>query len=456
MRTNIRNCGGKDNFMSGKIRRKAVEGVHGVARAVKWALIATVCGIACGLAGGLFVKGLQFVTGLRLRHPAFMLLLPIGGVLIFWYYHLLGDDQQKGTNIVITSIQSGEKIPSRLAPAVFVATIFSHLCGASVGREGAALQLGGSIGHIFSRAFRMDPKNGHIMVMSGMSGAFSAVFGTPVTAVFFSMEVTNVGLMNYAALLPCVIASFAGREAAKRWLGIEGAAYSLTGIPAAQLPHVMKIGLLAVCCGLISVLFCIVLRQTARLWRRILPNRYIRALVLGSILLLLTYLTGGRYNGTGAEAIKEVIELNASGAAQASKVLGAGASGANVLIPVFWYTWLMKILFTALSLAAGYKGGEIVPTFFIGATFGYFFGTLTGFAPSLCAAVGLGAMFCGVTNAPVTSIFLCIELFGAQGLVYYVIAIAVAYLASSYYGLYPAQKIVFSKYASGFINKGAD
>lgn len=422
--------------MNEKIRHKAAEGMHNIIRTVRWAVVAAFCGLACGAAGGLFVQALKYVTELRDRHPSFMLLLPVGGVLIFYFYHLLHDDQSTGTNLVITSIQSGEEVPARMAPAVFIATVFSHLCGASVGREGAALQIGGSIGHTFSRIFRMSPHDARIMVMSGMAGAFSAVFGTPVTAVFFAMEVTSIGLMNYTAMLHCVIASFVGREVARCYFGVPGAYYHLDYVPVVDVFSMLKIAGLSILCGLVSILFCVVLRQTAKLGRKFIPNQYIRALLFGSVLLLLTWLTGGKaYNGTGAITIAQIVET----------------SGTRI----HWYTWLMKILFTTVSLAAGYKGGEIVPTFFIGSTFGYFVGTVLGFSPSLCAAVSMGAIFCGVTNAPVASVFLCIELFGIKGLLYYVPAIAVAYVASSYYGLYPAQKIVFSKYGSGLINKGA-
>lgn len=422
-----------------KVRKKVLEGLSDIIRSVKWVLIAVCSGIACGVAGGLFVRCLSLVTGIREDYPFIMVLLPVGGMLILLFYHLLRDDESKGVNIVISSIQSGHEIPVRTAPAIFISSIFSHLCGASVGREGAALQLGGSIGHAFSRIFRMKQENSRIMVMSGMAGAFSAVFGTPVTAVFFSMEVTSIGHMSYSALLPCVAASFTGREVARYWFGVQGPFYCLQELPAAGFSSMLAIFFLSVCCGLVSIMLCVLLRQTAKLGRRYLPNRYLRSLFFGSILLLLTWLTGGKaYNGTGAETIAVLVEQ---------------AHVPGRLLPVHWYSFLMKMLFTALSLAAGYKGGEIVPTFFIGSSFGYWFGTLIGFSPNLCAAAGLGALFCGVTNAPVASVFLCIELFGVQGLVFYVPAIAIAYIASSYYGLYPAQKIIFSKYGTRVVNE---
>lgn len=442
------------------LKSKIREGYLDIRRAIKWSLIAVVSGLACGIVGGLFVRALGYVTALRMEYPAFMLLLPVGGAGIYYYYHLLHNDKSTGVNIVITSIQSGKEVPGRMLPSIFLSSIFSHLCGASVGREGAALQLGGSIGHALGGFFRMNPKNRRIMVMSGMAGAFSAVFGTPVTAIFFSMELTSIGYMNYAALLPCSIASFTARGVARNWFGVMGPFYRLENLPAAGVLPLLKIALLAVCCGLVSILFCVTLRQTARYGRKYLPNRYIRALVFGSALLLMTLLTGwafgggvayslsGPYNGTGAGTIRNVVESGLKAADAGSAAAGGIPSGR-----IGWYTFLLKILFTDLSLAAGYKGGEIVPTFFIGSTFGYFFGSLIGFAPHLCAAVGMGAMFCGVTNAPVASVFLCIELFGVEGMIYYIPAIAIAYIASSYYGLYPAQKIMFSKYDSGVFNK---
>lgn len=400
---------------------------------IKWIIFAIICGIILGVVGSLFVIGVNAATRFRTNHPQIMLMLPIGAVIVLLFYHLLRDDQDAGTNMVIRSIQSGDNVPLRMAPAIFFSSIFSHLCGASVGREGAALQLGGSVGHSLGKLFHFERKNEHIMIMCGMSAAFSAVFGTPVAAAVFSMEVVSVGIMHYAALVPCVVSSFVARGIARHFFGIQDAVYQMQPIPKITLVSLLETAVLAVLCGLVSILFCVVLHETNKISQKLLKNRYVRAIVLGSIVFVLTLISGDQtFNGTGIATIQ--------------------AAAAGQPADIHWFTFLLKILFTALSLAAGYKGGEIVPTFFIGASFGYWFGSVAGLSPSMCAAIAMGAMFCGVTNCPITSILICMELFDRAGLIYYVLAVAIAYMASSYYGLYSAQKIVYSKYQSNYIN----
>ena len=397
------------------------------------AAMAMACGIVCGVVGGLFARGVTAVTGIRFRHPAMMLLLPIGSVLIFLFYHVLRYDKAKGTNMVILSIRCGEKIPFRMAPAIFVSSIFSHLCGASVGREGAALQLGGSIGHAMGHLFHLDHKERRTMVTCGMAAAFSAVFGTPATAIFFSMEMVDVGMMNYGSIVPVTFAAFTARAAASHWCGVPGESYLISAPPAFSVLTVSKLAFLAICTGFVSILYCLAIQRFSRYSQSLMKNRYLRALVLGSILFLLTWLTGGHtYNGTGIHIIEEAL---------------SGKAG-----DIHWYTFLMKILFTALSLAAGYKGGEIVPALYIGATFGSFLGGLMGLPSSFCAAIGMGALFCGVTNSPVASLFICLEMFGIGGLPYYMMAVALSYVSSGYYGLYSAQQILHSKYDSHLID----
>ncbi len=403
---------------------------------LKWIIFAVICGIIAGIIGSLFDIGIELATDLRVSYPWLIYLLPLGGACIFFYYHLLDGDDSIGTNLVISSIQSGDHIRKRMIPAIFFSSIFSHLLGASVGREGAALQLGGSIGYNLGKTFRLPRHNQHVMIMCGMSAVFSAVFGTPVAAAIFAMEVVSVGIMHYAALVPCVVASFVARGIAIFFFRIPNAGYPLGNIPEFTLASALPVLGLAVIAGFVSILECVSFRKVEVWSERLLANRYLRAVLLGTILLLLTLLVGKpTYNGLGIDSI--------------------AAAAAGNAPDLLWYSFLLKILFTALSLAAGYKGGEIVPTLFIGSALGYAFGSLVGFSPALCSSVAVGALFCGVTNSPITSIILCIELFGIRGLPYYVLAIAISYAASSYYGLYSAQKIVYSKYRSNYINTDA-
>lgn len=419
---------------------------------LKWAAIALLCGLLSGLVGSLLVKGMGLVVSLQKTHPVFLFLLPVAGILILCFYRLLKADQTGGTDQVLRSASTGEKVPLSLVPAIFFSTLLSHLAGASVGREGAALQVGGTIGSGLTRLFYMKAEDRPLLVQAGMAAAFSAVFGTPITAVLFALETTQVGRMTYHALLPCIISSLSARLVADRLFGIPAAFYQVTALPAADLVSLLKAGLLAACCGLISALFCLIIHRTKQAGKRFFPNPLLRSLVFGSLVLVLSCLTGGSaYNGSGSDLIAAAISPEGpfSFLPRFRPALpGPLAPSGPGPISVTGVSWLLKMVFTALSLTAAYKGGEIVPTFCIGATFGCLFGHLLSFPPAFGAAIGLGAVFCGATNAPVTSLFLCVELFGAQGLPYYALAIALAYLTSGGGGLYSTQKLVFPKYRS--------
>lgn len=397
---------------------------------VKWVIFSILTGTLVGGIGTLFYFCMNLVTNTRLQHPQLLFLLPFGAVTTVALYRLLHNEKDAGTNLVLSAIHSDDEILIQTAPLIFISTLITHLVGGSAGREGAALQLGGSIGNSFGRLFRFNQKDKHIMIMCGMSAAFSALFGTPMAAAIFSMEVVSVGIMHYAALVPCVISALIAHGIASH-CGILAPFYQILVLPEFTIANAIRICGLAILCGLVSMLFCVLLHQSEHLYKKFFRNPYIRALVGGCLVLVLTLLVGDQtYNGTGISIIQEAMTGD-----------------------VRWESFLLKMIFTALTLGAGYKGGEIVPALFIGSTFGCLYGSLLGFSPTLCAAVGMGAVFCGVTNCPITSLFICFELFGLQGLPYFLISIAFSYLVSGYYGLYSSQKIVYSKYKSNYIDK---
>lgn len=397
---------------------------------VKWIVFAVLSGVVVGLLGTLFYFCLTGVTRLRADYPWLVWFLPIGGILIVGGYRLLHNEKDAGTNLVISSIHSGDELPLRMAPSIFFSTLITHLFGGSVGREGAALQLGGSIGNAIGKVFHFDEKDRHIMTMCGMSAAFSALFGTPMAAAIFSMEVVSVGVMYYAALVPCVVASLIAHAIAA-YFGAEAERFPLHSLPHFTIGSAVKISVLAVLCALISVLFCMLLHQAAHLYQKYLENAYIRIFVGGCIVVVLTFIVGSQtYNGSGIDLI------------------GACMNG-EVRPEMF----LLKMLFTAATLGAGYKGGEIVPSFCIGGTFGCLFGTLLGFSPALCTAVGMAAVFCGVTNCPITSLLISFEMFGYEGMPYFLLAVALSYMMSGYHGLYHTQKIMYSKFKTDYINR---
>lgn len=419
--------------MGEKIKHKLVHAIQRNGASIKWVILAVVSGIVIGGIGTLFHRCLSIVTQTRAKYPYIIWLLPFGGLLIVGAYRLLRDENDAGTNLVISSIHSGDKLPARQAPLIFLSTLITHLCGGSAGREGAALQIGGSIGNKIGELLRMEEKDRHIMTMCGMSAAFSALFGTPMAAAVFSMEVVSVGIMHYAALVPCVIASLVAHGIAV-YFGTPEEVFPVKALPDFTIGAAVKISVLAILCAFVSILFCVLLHHAAHLYQRFFKNAYIRIFVGGCLVIVLTFLVGDqRYNGSGMALIEECME-------------------GSVRPEMF----LMKILFTAVTLGAGYKGGEIVPSFCIGGTFGCLFGTIIGFSPALCTAVGMAAVFCGVTNCPITSLLICFELFGYEGMPYFLLTVAFSYMFSGYYGLYHSQKIVYSKYRTMYINKKAE
>jgi H+/Cl- antiporter ClcA len=412
-------------------KHKLIHNLKRLGTSVKWVIFSILSGIIVGAVGTLFYLAMSFVTLTRMKCPWLIYLLPVGGVLIVGCYRLLHDEKDTGTNLVLSAIHSGDELPLRMAPLIFFSTLVTHLFGGSAGREGAALQLGGSIGNGLGRLFRFDEKDKHIMIMCGMSAAFSALFGTPLAAAIFSMEVVSVGIMYYAALVPCAISSLIAYEIAQSF-GVGSEHFVIDAMPRFTASSAVLVCVLAILCALVSMLFCILLHQTEHLYKRFLKNPYLRAFAGGCFLILLTILVGDqRYNGTGMDMIEGFFSSD-SAAPEA---------------------FLLKMIFTALTLGAGFKGGEIVPSFFTGAAFGCLFGNLAGFSPDLCTAVGMTAVFCGVTNCPITSLLISFELFGFDGMPYFLLAIAFSYMLSGYYGLYSSQKIIYSKYKTNYINK---
>lgn len=396
---------------------------------LKWLLAALMIGAVVGAAGIFFYRTLVFVTDLRTKHWWLVCFLPFAGLLMVWLYRVAGEYHNKGTNLVLRAIQSEEHISIKVAPLIFLATALTHLCGGSAGREGAALQLGGSLGNYFAQLFHLDENDKKIAIMCAMSACFSAVFGTPMAAAFFSMEVISVGIMHYSALVPCVVASLTASMLAKS-VGIAPEQYAVLEIPPFTWMNAGKLVILALCLALVSILFCLVLHQTEHLYQSLLSNPYLRVFVGGCLVIFCTLIFQTTdYLNAGLPMIERCFEEG-----------------------VPWYAFLLKILFTALTLGAGYKGGEIVPSFFVGATLGFCLGTLLGLPTGLCAACGMVGVFCGVTNSPVTSILIAFELFGFEGMPYYLLTVAVCYMLSGYYGLYNSQKIVYSKYKTRYIN----
>lgn len=389
---------------------------------LKWICVSVIIGIILGFLGYLFHIALDFVTEIRTGNMYLVWFLPIAGVVIVALYKICKMENNKGTNCVIMSVRKEDKPPLVLTPLIFISTVITHLFGGSAGREGAALQMGGSVGYFVGSKLKLDEKDKTTATMCGMSGAFSALFGTPVTASVFAMELTNVGIMQYSAIVPCVLCAVTGRLIVQG-LGVLPTLYKVLLFPQLSATTVLKTVALGILCAVVSKIFCMVLQKTHTLYEKYIPNKIVAGVVGGLIVAVLTFALGtGDYNGAGTQIIDKAI----SGEAEI-------------------YAFALKILFTAITLGAGFKGGEIVPTLFIGATFGCAVSPLLGLSPSFGASVGMISLFCGVTNCPLSALVMSVELFGGQGLALYMVAVAVSYLLSGYQGLYSSQKIIYSK-----------
>ncbi|SES64044.1 H+/Cl-antiporter ClcA [Pseudobutyrivibrio sp. C4] len=404
---------------------------HRAMSVFSWTIASIVIGVLVGLFATAFGLSMRKVISVRESNPWLIYFLPVGAVIITFIYKKILKVKDSGTNTVIAAIQSDERLPFRLAPLIFIATLITHLVGGSAGREGAALQMGGAIGNGIGRVLHLSDTNKKTMIMCGMSAAFSALFGTPMAAAIFSMEVISVGIMHYAALVPCVISSLVARYIAA-YFGLGAEIYPIEVIPKFTIKTAIIICIFAIICGFASILFCTMLHKYEEFLSGKIINPYIKAVVGGTSVLVLTLLVGNQtYNSTGSSIIMSCF------------------TGASIGLGAF----LLKMVFTTLTLSCGYKGGEIVPTLFIGATLGAAIGGLIGFPPALMAAVGMGALFCGVTNCPISSLLICFELFGYEPMPYFLLAVAFSYWVSGYTGLYKSQKIVYSKYRSNYIDK---
>ena len=389
---------------------------------LKWGLFGLLMGVLGGLLGAGFHHALHFVTHLRGEHNWLIFLLPVGGLLSVGIYTLFRQRSNRGTNQIIDAVLDGEEVSPLVAPTIFLATATTHLFGGSAGREGAALQLGGATASLLSKVFKLKETDRKILIMSGMSAVFAGLFGTPLTAALFCMEFESVGTIFSPALLPCYVSAFTAAKISGL-LGVHPEGLLLETATAVTLGNVWKFLILAILVSLVGILMCWVFHKAEHLAAHTFRNPWIRIVIGGVAVMALTLLVGDhRYNGAGMDMALGAVEGNAQ-----------------------WFDFLLKMLFTAITLAAGFKGGEIVPTFCIGATFGCIIGALLGLDAGLCGALGLVGLFCCATNSPFASIVLSIEMFGGANLHLFALVCVVCFVLSGHSGLYSSQIIAFPK-----------
>ncbi|MBR6399792.1 MAG: chloride channel protein [Firmicutes bacterium] len=396
---------------------------------LKWLIVSIAAGLTLGLVGALFYHCLAAANEFRTQNPQIIFLLPLAGLVIVFMYRMAKDDGLN-TNLIISAIHSDTNVPLKITPLIFISTVLTNLFGGSSGREGAAVQIGGGIGYYLSGIIKLDEFDRRVFTMCCVSAAFSAVFGTPIAAAIFAIEVVSVGIMYYSALVPCAIASLTADTVAKA-LDCRSEQFHVLYITEFKPDTGLKTMVVAIAASLVSILFVVSLKYCEYHFKKYIKNQYLRVFTGGVIIVVLTLLLKTTdYNGVGIPVMERAFR--------------------GEVVP---WAFLLKIIFTAITLGCGFKGGEIMPSFYIGSTLGCFIGRYLGISPSLCAAVGMVSVFCGVTNCPIASLIISLELFGMDGIKYYLLAIAVSYMLSGYYGLYNTQKIIYSKYKNQYVNK---
>jgi H+/Cl- antiporter ClcA len=393
---------------------------------LKWTLLGTAVGVLAGSAAALFLWSLEAVTRTRNAHPWLLFLLPAGGVAIGWLYHRFGRLAGRGNNLILDQLHgAGERVPLRMAPMVLAGTLVTHLLGGSAGREGTAVQMGGSLADTLARLLRLGPADRRLLLMSGISGGFAGVFGTPLAGTIFGVEVIRTGNIRYDGLVPSLVAALVSSRVADAW-GVHHSHYSFGPLPAFSVALFAKVALAGLAFGLAALLFTDLVHIMKRMFAALIPVQVLRPAAGGLLVVALVYLVGTRdYTGLGIPMISAAFEGP---------------------VPDLAFIW--KILFTAVTLGAGFQGGEVTPLFFVGATLGNLLGRLLAVPVSFMAGLGFVAVFAGAANTPLACIVMGVELFGHEALPYMGLACVFAYVFSGHRGIYASQRLGVPKAGS--------
>lgn len=393
---------------------------------VKWCSIAGTIGVLVGTTSAALLFSLDWATGWRESHRAIVLLLPLGGLLSGLIYHYLGRSVEAGNNLLLEEIHDPQTvIPLRMAPLVLLGTTISHLFGASVGREGTAVQMGGALADRLTQILRLDGADRRIVLMAGISGGVASVFGTPLAGMLFGLEVLAFGKLRYDGLLPCLVAAIVGDRITLAW-GLHHQVYQIPLVPELTIWRLLTAIVAGTIFGLTAQVFAALTHRIGSYFQTKISYPPLRPFVGGILIAIAIQLLGTtKYIGLGIPTI---------------------VSAFNTQLPP--WDFAAKIGFTALSLGAGFKGGEVTPLFYIGATLGNAIAPLTGLPAPLVAGMGFVGVFAGAANTPLASILMAIELFGADTGSYAAIACVCSYLCSGHSGIYRSQRIGASKYTA--------
>ncbi|SDK24372.1 voltage-gated chloride channel family protein [Natronincola ferrireducens] len=385
----------------------------------KWILWGSIIGIVVGTTSALLINLNDFLTDVREANHFTLFFLPLGGIVIGYIYMYYGKGSRKGNDLILEHIHHGQgEVPLRMGPIVFICTFITHLFGGSTGREGAAIQMGASISEGVNRLLKINKIDRRILIISGVSGGFGSAFGAPIAGTIFGMEAISIGKTKYEALIPCFVASFVGHYVATAW-GIQHEHFTIKNIPDINTINLIKVVGLSIIFGFTSVVYSQLRHEIKTLSDKYLKNLMLRAFVGGIILIGLTYLIGSRdYLGRGLPMVERAFEGD---------------------VPTF--AFLGKIVFTAITMGTGFRGGEVIPLFFMGATLGNTLSTIVGLPTSFLAAVGMIAVFSGAANVPISAFLFSLEIFDGQGMSYFFIACLISFIFSGHHGIYAAQKI---------------
>jgi H+/Cl- antiporter ClcA len=388
-------------------------------------LLAVIIGLIVGAIDALFGRVLLTITAIREQNVYKLLpFLPITGVIITYVYTRYGKDITRGMNLIFSAgFNKDETIPKRLIPFIMVSTWLTHLFGGSAGREGVAVQIGGTFAHNLGKHMKLE--NSHkILVVTGMAAGFSGLFQTPLAAVFFAMEVMVAGALEYGALFPCVIAAFTASYTS-HYFGLEKFSVNLsekTGPFEVSFSFLLKVIIIGILFGITGGLFAHILAMVKAFLNKVFENPLLKIFIIGCLLSIsLMFIHHGRYSGLGTNLI--------------GAVFGGGTT--------YSYDWVLKFIFTILTLSAGFQGGEVTPLFAIGSGLGAFLGSLLGLPAALAAALGYTAVFGSATNTMLAPIFIGVEVFGFSYLPYFFVVTAFAYVFNGNKTIYAAQKSMY-------------
>ncbi|WP_200975593.1 voltage-gated chloride channel family protein [Echinicola sp. 20G] len=400
---------------------------------LKWLVLAIFIGLLVGSASAFFLFGLQWATDFREEHLYLIALLPVGGFLIGWVYYKFGASVVKGNNQLLEEFYNPLRtIPLRMAPLVLFGTIATHLFGGSAGREGTAVQMGGAIADQFTKWFKLKPIDRKTVITLGVAAGFASIFGTPLAGAIFALEWLMIGRVRYESILPAFLGAYVADYACADFWHAHHTHYHIPFIPDLSLANVLWIIPAGICFGLAGRLFAKATHIWAELFKQGINYPPLRPVVGGAIVAILVYLVGTtKYIGLGVPTIMEAFDAE---------------------LP--WYDFLAKIGFTSLTLGAGFKGGEVTPLFYTGATLGNMLSGVIPLPMALLAGMGFVAVFSGATNTPLSCTLMGIELFGAESGVYVGLACVVAYLFSGHSGIYGSQVIGSPKHSSLDHSKG--